>query len=501
MKKTKINIVWIKRDIRSQDHLPFEMAEKSVHPYLSIFVFEPSLMAYPDTSLRHLQFQYQALMQLNQKLQPYNKAVNIFHSEAVPVLEIIQQQYEIVNLYSYQESGIALSYNRDKNVQKFCKENNINWSQFQRDGIVRGIHNRTGWDKKWYATMHSPIIKNDFTLQEPLILNNPYTLSDMMLEMLKNYPVSYQPAGEDFGIKYLQSFVNGRGQFYSKHISKPNESRLSCGRISPYLSWGNLSIKQVYQTIYNAGKIAKAAKEKSNFVNILSRLKWHCHFIQKFEVDCSYETKCINAGYELLEHPLNNEYIDAWKNANTGYPLVDACMKCLEATGWINFRMRAMLVSFFCHHLFQDWRAGTYHLAKLFLDYEILLNVRNPYSRMKSYYHSLFLKNDCMGSENCHLNFEQFLDKYCQTHGGLLHHFRFEQIFEKRPPKLVIRYENLGENTTLNTFNLQVQILESINLEKGNRDLEIGLSHWSGGMYVFQAINKDGKQTGKFHVN
>ena len=67
--------------------------------------------------------------------------------------------------------------------------------------------------------------------------------------------------------------------------------------------------------------------------------------------------------------------------------------------------------------------------------------------------------------------------------------------------KLNIRYENLGENTTLNTFNLQVQILESINLEKGNRDLEIGLSHWSGGIYVFQAINKDGKQTGKFHVN
>ena len=171
-------------------------------------------------------------------------------------------------------------------------------------------------------------------------------------------------------MKYLQSFISGRGKYYSKHISNPSESRLSCGRLSPYLSWGNLSIKQAYQTIYNAGKTAKAAKEKFNFVNILSRLKWHCHFIQKFEVDCSYETKCINAGYELLAHPLNTKYLDAWKNGNTGYPLVDACMKCLQATGWINFRMRAMLVSFFCHHLFQDWRAGTYHLAQLFLDYE-----------------------------------------------------------------------------------------------------------------------------------
>ena len=54
----------------------------------------------------------------------------------------------------------------------------------------------------------------------------------------------------------------------------------------------------------------------------------------------------------------------------TGIPLVDACMRCLKATGWINFRMRAMLVSFLCHHLDCDWRLGVYHLARLFLDYE-----------------------------------------------------------------------------------------------------------------------------------
>ena len=370
MKKSKINIVWIKRDIRSQDHLPFDMAEKSALPYLSIFVFEPSLMAYPDTSIRHLQFQYHSLLQLNQKLQANNKAIIIFHSEIIQVLTLIHQQYDIVNLYSYQESGIQLSYDRDKSVHKFCKGHQISWNQFQRDGIVRGIHNRTGWDKHWYATMHSPIINNNFSFQDLLTLNNSYPLSNAMLSKLQNYSANYQPAGEDFGMKYLQSFISGRGQYYSKHISKPIESRLSCGRLSPYLSWGNLSIKQVYQTISNSGKIAKASKGKSNFVNILSRLKWHCHFIQKFEVDCSYETKCINIGYELLEHPLNTVYIEAWKRANTGYPLVDACMRCLESTGWINFRMRAMLVSFFCHHLFQDWRAGTYHLAQLFLDYE-----------------------------------------------------------------------------------------------------------------------------------
>ncbi len=99
-------------------------------------------------------------------------------------------------------------------------------------------------------------------------------------------------------------------------------------------------------------------------------MKWHCHFIQKFEVECRYETHCINAGYELLEHNNNLAIVKKWEDGQTGYPLVDACMRCVKETGWINFRMRAMLVSFLCFNLDQDWRLGVYHLAQQFLDYD-----------------------------------------------------------------------------------------------------------------------------------
>jgi deoxyribodipyrimidine photo-lyase len=365
--KEKINVVWLKRDLRSQDHLPLFIAEESGLPYLIIFVFEPSIMAYPDTSLRHLQFQYHSILQLNKKLSVHNKEVVIFNTDIITVLDTIQTQYSILTIFSYQETGIQLTYDRDKMVQKYCKTNNIEWKESQRDGIVRGIKNREGWDKQWYANMNTPVIVNKYKASTSLSFQHPYPLSNELLVLFTNYPNSYQPAGEDFAFKYLQTFISGRGQNYSRHISKPHESRVSCGRISPYLSWGNISVKQAYQYINNA---AKETKNKTSFANMLTRLKWHCHFIQKFEVDCSYETKCINAGYELLEHSKNIEYINAWKEAKTGFPLVDACMKCLQETGWINFRMRAMLVSFFCHHLYQDWRDATYHLAQLFLDYE-----------------------------------------------------------------------------------------------------------------------------------
>jgi deoxyribodipyrimidine photo-lyase len=184
---------------------------------------------------------------------------------------------------------------------------------------------------------------------------------------MEAYPSVFQPAGEDTALRYLQSFVQIRGVNYSKHISKPAESRLSCGRISPYLAWGNLSIRQAYQFV----KYSEAMRtNRRPFENFLTRLHWHCHFIQKFEVECTYENICINKGYELLEHTKIETHIHAWKSGNTGYPLVDACMRSLIATGWLNFRMRAMLVSFFCHHLYQDWRDGVYHLANQFLDYE-----------------------------------------------------------------------------------------------------------------------------------
>ncbi|MFM7105282.1 MAG: FAD-binding domain-containing protein [Flavobacteriales bacterium] len=142
---------------------------------------------------------------------------------------------------------------------------------------------------------------------------------------------------------------------------------MSCGRVSPYLAWGNLSVRQV---VHFMMQHPRAGKEKRWVNGFLTRLKWRDHFIQKFEVECDYETRCVNAGYESLVHIYNSDFVDAWKRGETGFPLVDACMRCLKETGWINFRMRAMLVSFFCHHLYQDWRWGVYHLAQLFLDYE-----------------------------------------------------------------------------------------------------------------------------------
>ena len=365
--KKRMNIVWLKRDLRVQDHAPFFHAENAGEDYLPIYIFEPSALSYPDSSLRHQQFIYHSIIDMNARLEVFQRSVIIFYAEAVDVFTFLCECFSLVMIFSYQESGIRPTWRRDQRVAQLFKEQGVQWQEFQRDGIIRGIKNRDAWDKQWYGYASSTTLKNQFSVAPILNLAHPYPLPKVFEAQLKNYPQDFQKPGETFGWKYLQSFCEDRGRDYSRYISKPLASRKSCGRISPYLAWGNMSVRQVFQFV-------KAHPHyqfnKRSFNGLLTRLKWRCHFIQKFEVECDYEIRCVNRGYESMSYTNDDRLLQAWEEGNTGLPLVDACMRCLRATGWMNFRMRAMLVSTLCHHLDCHWRKGVYHLARLFLDYE-----------------------------------------------------------------------------------------------------------------------------------
>lgn len=229
---------------------------------------------------------------------------------------------------------------------------------------------RKGWEQHWEEKM----------CEFPKLVDeenwNIIKLADDFYQSLKgeNLPTeivqpnkNFQPGGETFAWRYLESFVKDRHQNYSKHISKPALSRKSCSRLSPYLAYGNISMRMVYRFTRQHYQTSNHKRDLSNFI---SRLHWHCHFIQKFENECRMEFEHVNKGYDTLIKPKNQQYITAWEQGKTGVPLVDACMRCLVSTGYINFRMRAMVVSFFTFNLWQDWRELSFFLARQFLDYE-----------------------------------------------------------------------------------------------------------------------------------
>ena len=308
--KDSINIVWLKRDLRTTDHLPLYEAEKKQYNYIIIYLFEPNQINYVDYSLRHKQFIYHSIIEMNKLLKKYNREVIIYNENADVVFDYLISKYDVKNVMSYQESGTEISWLRDKKVKSLLKKNKTKWIEFEKQAVIRGSKNRNGWDKYWYSHANSEIINNKYSINEHKYEKTPFDFNIKNHKELENYPSKFQPAGEKYALKYLDSFINLRGINYNKHISQPEKSRYSCGRMSTYLSWGNISVKQIYQKVKNSSNYKLHKRAINSF---LARLKWRSHFIQKFEVDCSYEHTCINRGYEKIVYENNDHLLESWK--------------------------------------------------------------------------------------------------------------------------------------------------------------------------------------------
>ncbi len=367
------NLIWLKRDLRLEDHPPLYEASISTLPTLLVYVVEPSLLNANQWSDRHGQFVYQSLVDMQRRLQPHGHRIHILLGEVVDWLDRIRLEIGPFRLLSHQETGIAVTFERDKSVAAWCKKHGIEWREYRQQGVERGRRNREGWQESRFSYLNERIKHIDLA---SLSLDGSL---DYKLNHIKGgchaIPAAWkspnpemQQGGSGQGKSTMDDFLNRRVELYNKGISKPGISRESCSRLSPYMAWGALSIRQVWQAAQSARK--DPGRWKGAIDSFSSRLKWHCHFIQKFETRDSMEFVNVNRGYDHLDQVAMDDRVQAWMNGMTGFPMVDACMRALNETGWINFRMRAMMVSVLSQHLWQPWKTGSDHLARMFLDFE-----------------------------------------------------------------------------------------------------------------------------------
>src|SRR6056297_3118924 len=153
-------------------------------------------------------------------------------------------------------------------------------------------------------------------------------------------------------------------------MSSPLTGARACSRLSPHLALGTLSIREVVQAgrAVPTGRGSDWARAMRSFQ---ARLAWRDHFMQKLEDEPALEHRCLHPAYEGLRPAVpDRARLDAWAMGETGLPFVDACMRSLRATGWLNFRMRSMLMAVASYHLWLDWRATGPVLARFFTDYE-----------------------------------------------------------------------------------------------------------------------------------
>ncbi|MEM9602075.1 MAG: deoxyribodipyrimidine photo-lyase [Pseudomonadota bacterium] len=369
-----LQLVWFKRDLRVQDHAA--LAQAAAHgPVLPLYIAEPGLWALPDHAERQWAFIAETLAELREALAARGQPLVIRVGEAVPILERARKQLGVAAIWSHEETGNAWTYARDRAVAAWAADRGLPWHELQQTGVVRPLGNRDGWAGRWNRFMAEPVVNAPEALP-PLADVEPGAIPDSDNLGLTTAPCpERQRGGRHVGLETLSSFLNERGAPYRAAMSGPVSGAVHCSRISPYLAWGALSMREVAHATWARRAQLKALDGptpwRQSMSSFESRLHWRDHFMQKLEDEPRLEHENLHRAYDGLRpcEP-DTALLQAWCSGQTGLPFVDACMRMLIHTGWMNFRMRAMLVAVASYHLWLDWRATGEHIARQFTDYE-----------------------------------------------------------------------------------------------------------------------------------
>ena len=355
-----LQIVWFKRDLRIVDHRPL-LAAAERGPVLPLYIVEPELWQQPDASERQWLFCREALLELRRALADLGQPLVVRTGDVVQVLERARRQFGIDGLWSHEETGNGWTYQRDKRVGLWVRQNGIEWIEIPQFGVTRRMRTRNGWAKRWEAQMTEPLTSPPAGLPVLEAMDPGVIPERPCPELPLDHCPQRQTGGRSIGLGELRDFLQHRAPRYQRAMSSPNTAFTGCSRLSAYLTWGCLSMREVLQTSRK-----HSGRGVSSFE---SRLHWHCHFIQKLEDQPTIEFSDFHPFMRDIRHA-DSDRLTAWSEGRTGVPFVDACMRALRAHGWINFRMRAMLMSFASYHLWLPWQESGMHLARQFVDYE-----------------------------------------------------------------------------------------------------------------------------------
>ncbi len=383
-----LHLVWFKRDLRVHDHEPL-LGAAQLGPVLGLYVFEPEVLSMRETDARHVAFILQSLAELRVELRRRGSDLLIRRGEVTEVLGRLRDEVGWTHLHSHEETGLGVTFDRDLRVKRWCRDRGLPWAEEPHFGVVRGLRSRDGWAGLWNRSMGRPPRTAPERFPELPDRARGATPGELpTLEALDFGPVPdrIQPGGEGEARRILDGFLSERGVNYRADMASPIAGANGCSRLSAHLAYGTIGLRTVHARATEARREYSARRAEgdpavdprwvASLRSFEKRLRWHCHFIQKLESEPEIEFFSMNRAYDGLrvrEAEWTSEErarFDAWRSGRTGFPMVDAGMRALEEAGWINFRMRAMLVSFAAYHLWLDWRPVARELGRRFTDYE-----------------------------------------------------------------------------------------------------------------------------------
>jgi deoxyribodipyrimidine photo-lyase len=406
-----LQVVWFKRDLRVFDHRALVEASQR-GPVLCIYVLEDAYWQLAETSNRQWLFIRESLQDLAQQLAALGGSLLVVRSTVDEALTLLLQNLGAFVLYSHQETGNLWTYQRDMAVANWCKQHQVRWRQYAQNGVRRGhrkhqtakkqsftsqaattqssaarttvktatTHDSDPWQKHWEQWSQQPLwpvpaalqLLNSKDLSATALGRKALTVTELPLQICDDEYTcpGRQPGGRQAALALLDSFFGQRSQRYQSSISSPLTAESGCSRLSAHLAYGTVSLREVLARLDDTLQHHPDRLWCRNLSAFRSRLVWHCYFIQKLETNPDAGLVNLNRKYDALQRPWHEPRFVAWSQGKTGWPLVDACMRYLIYHGWLNFRMRAMLVSVACYTLKLPWQPVSDYLARLFVDFE-----------------------------------------------------------------------------------------------------------------------------------
>ena len=388
-------LVWLKRDLRTVDHAPLLAAAASGRPVLPVYVIEPELWRQTDASARQWAVVGDALGELRVALAALGAPLLVLRGDAVEAFDALHGAYGFAEVHAHEETGNAWTFSRDRRVAAWLRERGVAFIEHPNGSTVRRLRRRDGWAKRWEQHNGDDPLPAPTALRPAEALGSALAATsgasatdrDRSLLRLLDRQCGTLPSGRDLGLpdddcpgrqpggrasalRLLASFVGGRGATYSRGMSSPISAPKVCSRLSVHFATGTLSIREAVAASRAAQWAGRGTPARA-LQSFESRLHWQGHFMQKLESEPDIEFRNTHRGFDgLREDGFDRAAFEAWRTGATGWPFVDACMRMLIATGWINFRMRAMLVAIASYHLWLHWRETGLHLARQFTDYE-----------------------------------------------------------------------------------------------------------------------------------
>jgi deoxyribodipyrimidine photo-lyase len=350
---------------------------------LPVYVAEPEMWRLPYASARQGAFVAESLAERRRDLAGLGAPLVLRVGDAVAELERLRAAEGITDLVSHEEIGNAWTYARDLRIAAWAREARVAWTELPQRAVVRPLASRDGWARRRERVVRDPVAM--VPALRGLVAEPGRIPAARDLGMAPDPCPGRQSGGRRNAEAVLASFLAVRGRDYRSDMSTPVAGEHGCSRLSAHLARGTISVREVAQALLVRQEEARAARDgwAGSLRSFSSRLAWRDHFSQKLASDPSVEVRARHRGRDALRpREPDRVRLAAWAAGETGLPFLDACVRYARATGWLNFRMRAMVQAVASYHLWLDWRAAGPVTARLWTDYDP--GIHRPQTQMQS---------------------------------------------------------------------------------------------------------------------